>query len=213
MNLARIEQVGRATLYLGDCREILPTLSDIGAVVTDPPYGTGAAPRGGKKSGTLKMDSAPDLPWDDFDVAWVSLIGDAPAAIFCHHGAAGQVSARIGANATFVYIKTNPSPFGTSHELCIARGLDRRSPQHIEAYNAFNGQVHPTQKPIEVMRFICSKVPASLTITDPFMGSGTTGVAAVEMQRRFIGVEINKTYFDIACRRIEQAQRQFQLAV
>lgn len=106
-----------------------------------------------------------------------------------------------------VYVKSNPSPFGTSIEACVTRGFGRRAPQHIEAYNAFNGQVHPTQKPLEVMEFVCRRAPSG-TILDPFMGSGTTGVACVKLGRKFIGIEIERKYFDIACARIEKAYAQ-----
>jgi len=70
------------------------------------------------------------------------------------------------------------------------------------------GKVHPTQKPIELMRWCVDKVPSAQTVLDPFMGSGTTGIAAVKLGRRFIGIEIDQRYFDIACRRIEDAAKQ-----
>jgi len=70
---------------------------------------------------------------------------------------------------------------------------------------------HPTQKPIGVMKWAIDHVPNAETILDPFMGSGTTGVAAVQMGRKFIGIEREPKYFDIACERIENAQRQAQM--
>ncbi len=72
------------------------------------------------------------------------------------------------------------------------------------------GGDHPTQKPAAVMRFTIDKlkVPAGGVIMDPYMGSGSTGVAAVQMRHPFIGIEIEERYFDIACERIEKAQRQ-----
>ena len=72
---------------------------------------------------------------------------------------------------------------------------------------------HPTQKPIGVMKWCIGHLPHGETILDPFMGSGTTGVAAVQMGRDFIGIEREAKYFDIACRRIEQAQRQGDLFI
>ena len=208
----RIERIGTAELHLADCREVLPTLSGVDAVVTDPPYGTGCAPRGGKRAGTVALDSAPALGWDAFDLRWLDVLGEVRAlAVFCHHAMIADVAQAIGADATFAYVKSNPSPFGTSWEACVSRGLDRTSPQHVIAYNAFNGQQHPTQKPVEVMEFIVSR--ASGVVLDPFMGSGTTGVACARLGRRFIGIEIEPRYFDIACKRIEQAQRQPDLFV
>lgn len=90
----RVERIGNATLYLGDCREILPTLSNIDAVVTDPPYGTGCAPRGGKAAGTISLSKVPVLEWDTFDLSWLKLAPGA-VAIFCHHAMIGEIAYAI----------------------------------------------------------------------------------------------------------------------
>ncbi len=72
-----------------------------------------------------------------------------------------------------------------------------------------DGKEHPTQKPIEVMVRCIQELPNNTrTILDPFCGSGTTGVACVKLGRRFIGIEIEERYFNIACRRIEEAYKQ-----
>ena len=193
--------------YLGDCREVLPTLGSVDAVVTDPPYGTGCAPRGGKTAGSISFESVPELSWDTLDVSWIDDLPHAAIAAFCHPATAPALGARMRSNGLLVYVKSNPNPFGTSIEVCVTRGIGRRSPQHVVAYNAFNGQVHPTQKPLEVMEFVCRRAPGE-TILDPFCGSGTTGVAAVKLGRKFIGIEIHEPYFDIACRRISDALKQ-----
>jgi site-specific DNA-methyltransferase (adenine-specific)/modification methylase len=192
------------TLYLGDCREMLPTLGTVDAVVTDPPYGTGCAPRGGKTAGSIRFDRTPDLSWDTLDVSWMDMLPSSAIAAFCHPATVPVLGNRMKSDGLLIYVKSNPSPFGNSIEACVTRGFNRRSPQHIEAYNAFNGQEHPTQKPLEVMEFVCLRAPIG-SILDPFMGSGTTGVAAVKLGRRFIGIEIDPRYFDIACRRIQAA--------
>ena len=71
------------------------------------------------------------------------------------------------------------------------------------------GKLHPTQKPVALMRWCLEFLPDDAeTILDPFMGSGTTGVACVQLQRKFIGIELDETYFDIACKRIEEAYKQ-----
>jgi DNA modification methylase len=86
--------------------------------------------------------------------------------------------------------------------------------QPVRAFNyshgalASEGKEHPTQKPLPLMKWCIGFLPNAETILDPFMGSGTTGVAAVQMGRRFIGIEREAKYFDIACKRIEDAQRQ-----
>jgi site-specific DNA-methyltransferase (adenine-specific)/modification methylase len=72
---------------------------------------------------------------------------------------------------------------------------------------------HPTQKPIGVMKWVITLCPKSQTILDPFMGSGTTGVAAIQMGRKFIGIEREPKYFEIACKRIEQASKQIDMFV
>ena len=77
--------------------------------------------------------------------------------------------------------------------------------------NKEGSNIHPTQKPISLMKAVLAYFPECETILDPFMGSGTTGFAAVTMGRKFIGIERDTGYFDIACKRIEQAQRQGQL--
>ena len=202
--------IGDCELYLGDCRDVLPTLEKVDAVVTDPPYGTGCAPRGGRTAGTINFESVPALPWDRFSLDWIPLIKSSPAAIFCHYKMHRALAEALDTDCIFVYVKTNPSPFGSSFELCIARDFNRKSPQHIASYNAFSGQEHPTQKPIDVMEFICDRAPHGI-ILDPFMGSGTTGVACVRLGRRFIGIEIEERYYSIACRRIEDAYRQGDL--
>src|SRR5262249_37565489 len=105
----RVEQIGDATLYGGDCRESLRTRGRVDAVVTDPPYGTGCAPRGGIKAGTINFADTPDLDWDQFDIGWLESIGqDIPLAIFCHHKMIGKLAYAINADATFAYIKSNP---------------------------------------------------------------------------------------------------------
>jgi DNA modification methylase len=75
----------------------------------------------------------------------------------------------------------------------------------------YKGKHHPTMKPVDLMTWCIQRAGAPETILDPFMGSGTTGVAAIQLGRKFIGIEREEKYFDIACRRIEQAAKQGQL--
>lgn len=70
---------------------------------------------------------------------------------------------------------------------------------------------HITQKPLSIVQDLCAVAPTGGLVLDPFMGSGTTGVAALRSGRRFIGVEIEPAHFDVACRRIEEASRQAAL--
>lgn len=204
--------IGNATLYHGDCLEILPTLPKVDAVITDPPYGVGGSPkRGGKRAGSLDYSSGTGgvvFPWDVRDDSWLAFCAEGQAAVFCSPSAIATLAPLMGADGMLVYVKTNPHPCGSSFEPCLTRGLGVGG-RHVAAYNAENGQQHPTQKPEAVMRFVVCR--AGQTILDPFMGSGTTGVACMNLGRKFIGIEIERKYFDIACERIENAQRQERL--
>lgn len=209
--VSRVEQIGNATLYLGDCREILPTLPKVDAVITDPPYGNGCAPRGGKTAGSVDLKSGGVPEWDIRSDEWMDLTRGIPSAVFCAQATMFQTATALGADGSLIYAKNNPSPFGTSYEPCLIRGIKRpRQWQHWQGYNAENGMEHPTQKPLALMEWIVGLVPGGL-ILDPFMGSGTTGVACMNLGRKFIGIEIEAKYFEIACRRIEDAQRQGRL--
>lgn len=189
------------TIYHGDCREILPHV-EADVVVTDPPYGAGCAPRGGRFSGTMDLDSAQRPAWDKFDAGWASL-WRGPAAVFCAERSVYMLGSAIGADGLLLYVKSNPNPLGSSYEPCVTRGFRSCGKKHITAYNAFNGQVHPTQKPVEVMRFVLGHAPPGVVL-DPFMGSGTTLRAAKDLGRKAIGIEIEERYCEIAAKRLAQ---------
>ena len=84
----------------------------------------------------------------------------------------------------------------------VAR-IFRKRPMNMDG-----GKEHPTQKPVALMAWCIAKATNAKTVLDPFMGSGTTGVACANLGRSFVGIEREKKYFDLACERIEQAQRQ-----
>jgi site-specific DNA-methyltransferase (adenine-specific) len=199
----RIETIGRATLYLGDCRDVLPTLEKVDAVVTDPPYGIGitrsnrlAVSRG--MGGGTWDDETPDLGFI-YELALV-----APQTIMWGGNYFGLPATRC----VLVWDKQNDDRDFADLEMAwtnidgVAR-IFRMRPMNMDG-----GKVHPTQKPIDLMKWCIAKLDNPGVILDPFMGSGTTGVAAVQMGRNFIGIEREPKYFDIACRRIEDAQRQ-----
>lgn len=250
--MGRVETIGNATLYLGDCRDILPTLGKVDAVVTDPPYGTTQN----------NWDTVPDLQamWAQFlavckdDAAFVftaaepfmsDLIQSKRAffkydMVWIKTQAVGHLNARIMPMRNHENIavfgkgritfnpqlrnkpKENIRPvgrrapsenygsFGEFAERSIP--MDKRYPLSAEIYENVNvgeAEGHPTQKPVKMFSdFVSTYSNANEIILDPFMGSGTTGVAAVQMGRKFIGIEREPKYFDIACRRIEDAQRQ-----
>jgi len=224
----RTETIGDAVLHLGDCREILPTLEDNGGIVSDPPYGIALSlGMGGGSKGDGGMWAGVSIAGDD-DTA----MRDTALAI------AGRSFAVFGSprrpppqatRATLVWDKGEHTgagdltlPWKPSFELIYVGGYgwhgERRSGGVIRV-NAVAGCVadrndgkrfHPFEKPVEIMLHLCERAPAG-AILDPFMGSGTTGVACIKLGRKFIGIEIEPKYFDIACRRIEEAWKQPRL--
>jgi len=198
--------IGNATLYLGDCLEILPRLPKVDACITDPPYGIGAS-AGVGKYGRLKTI---DLGWDSCapDAGLIQLVVSAgefvvifggnymelpPTRNFLVWDKGAGFKGRDFAECELAWCSWDANARVLSHDP-LARG-DYRCKEH------------PTQKPVPVMTWAIGHAPKAQTILDPFMGSGTTGVAAVQMGRHFIGIEREPKYFDIACKRIEDAQR------
>lgn len=215
--MSRVETIGDATLYLGDCREILPTLGKVDAVVTDPPYGLGVDRAMNKQGGTQYGRAAAAkrrydaTDWDhappNWMLDWLRDISDWQI-IF-----GGNYFNLPPARCWLVWDKQNGDNAFADCELAWTN-LDKPV-RRIEWM--WNGMLrrggeerggHPTQKPLEVMRWCLGQLPPCRGILDPFMGSGTTGMAAVKAKTSFIGIERHGPYFDMACRRIEEAARQ-----
>jgi DNA modification methylase len=205
--------IGRATLHLGDCRDILDDLQSVDAVVTDPPYGIAMAKRG--TIGSSKAAPVKDYGKDEWDNEPVDpetiakMLEKASFSVIF----GGNYYALPATSCWLVWDKENTGEFADC-ELAwtnIPKAV-RRIRYMWNGMLRANGEPrgdHPTQKPIGVMKWAIGHVPPPAeTILDPFMGSGTTGVAAVQMGRSFIGIEREEKYFQIACRRIEDAQRQ-----
>lgn len=198
-------------LICGDCREVLPTLGKVDAVVTDPPYGvnfdtdyTRFTSGFGVERTTHKEVHGDAEPFDP--APWLSV---APRVVMF---GANIFSNKLPTGSWLVWDKrfTNGKAFLADGEAAwmnagygvyifskTSQGFVR--PEPIQ---------HPTQKPVEVMQWVIEKAGNPETILDPFMGSGTTGVAAVKLGRKFIGIEIEPSYFDIACKRISDALKQ-----
>ena len=206
----RVERIGDATLYLGDCLEILPTLGKVDAVVTDPPYGIGMD---GGKVGRAEYEK---MEWDQkrpSGVVW-AMMNARHRIIWGGNYFADQLPPR---GKWFVWDKKNdPTTFAD----CELAWTDLDGATRIFRW-LWSGPYqerreerwHPTQKPLALMRWCLEQVPDAQTILDPFMGSGTTGVACAKMGRKFIGIEIEERYFDIACKRIDEAYRQADLFI
>ena len=204
----RIEKIGAATLYLGDCREVLPTLPKVDACITDPPYGM-AEKLSGTGSGRWKKlyDAKGGFAWDQ---EAPELVLELPALADRVIIWGGNFFSLPPSRAWLVWNKIIRN-FSTSVCELAWTNLDRP----VDAFDYSHGQLategkqHPTQKPLGLMKWCIEKAGEAdgALILDPYMGSGTTGVAAVQMGRRFIGIEREPKYFDIARRRIEDAQR------
>lgn len=213
----RVEVIGGCELYLGDCVEIMPNLEKVGAVITDPPYGIGVD-RAMHKAGGTQHGSAlaakrhyEATDWDQNpidDHAVRLLLGAGGRCIIF----GGNYFNLPPSRCWLVWDKKVNGEFADC-ELAWTN-LDKPV-RRIEWM--WNGMLrkggeernsHPTQKPLGVMEWCLTHVPDAETILDPFMGSGTTGVACVKAGRRFVGVEREESYFDIACERIRKAYAQ-----
>ena len=208
--------IGDCTLYQGDCLEIMPTLGDVEAVVTDPPYGINWVPRVNHRDqlwrDDVAFDPAPFLSVGDYHLFW---------------GGQYFASKLPDCEGWLTWVKrptqhdfSNDQRSYSTTELAWRDWGKARFIAHVwdggmRAGAAENRTFcHPSQKPIEVMEWCIRQVPDDAqTILDPFMGSGTTGVACAKMGRKFIGIELEPKYFDIACKRIEDAYAQPDLFV
>jgi len=214
--LLRTETIGDATLYCGDCREILPTLPCVDAVVTDPPYGMALNTDGTRFSGghpdSQKRRSAgkayPAIVGDDAPFDPAPFLGFQSVILW----GLNHFSERLPQGGGLVWLKRNDDALGSflsDAELGWEKGKTgvfcfRSYPQSMAT-----DRVHPTQKPVDLMEWCVARTRG--IVLDPFMGSGTTGVACIKLGRKFIGIEIEPKYFDIACRRIEEAWKQPRL--
>ena len=214
----RKEVIGDCVLYLGDCLEVLPTLGPVDAVVTDPPYGIGAA-NGAAIGGTDASGRYARRPrqyaggWDDKRAGDAAIIASLNAAKrhIIWGGNFFTDLLPIGGR-WLIWDKLNSMPSYSDGELAWTsiKGAAVKKFTRCASGLAANrdGRVHPTQKPVDLMVWCLGFVPDATTILDPFMGSGTTGVACAKLGRSFIGIEIDEGYFEIACKRIEEAYRQ-----
>ena len=205
---------GRVVLYNADCLDVLPTLGKVDAVITDPPYGIGfvSTYRNSIDYGGIRGDDQPFDPAPLLRHKQTILWGGNNYADKLPIGGWIVWDKRLSAQAD----KILGSPFELAW--CSRPTTFRMiRAQHCGAKNADapNGEVanqprfHPTQKPIVVMEACLQVFSKAQTILDPFMGSGSTGIACLRQGRSFIGVEIEAKYYEIAKRRIlaELAQK------
>lgn len=214
--------IGNAELWLGDCRDILPLLPKVDAVITDPPYGISIdrqmAASSGTKSGGMLARKGEYIAsgWDDApmsnDVAEILIRLGKEVVLW-----GGNYYGLPASQCWLVWDKQVNGNFAD----CELAWTNMKKPVRKFAW-MWNGMLrqggeqrngHPTQKPLALMKWCIEQTGNPQTILDPFMGSGTTGVAAVQMGRKFIGIEREPKYFDIACKRIEDAQRQVDMFI
>lgn len=243
--MSRIERIGDATLYLGDCLDILPTLPKVDAVITSPPYNTlnpDAKPSGihaerstgvnkflSKQGGYFDQRneadyqhwqrkslevflSAAHIVWINHKTRYRDGIGIHPLTFYNAPLFAEVIWDRGGSMAL------NCGRYAPSHEYWFAFGRPRvwnnDGNKLLTVWRIPPGgdkdedNDHPCPYPTKLVRPLVASCVGDLGAADPFMGSGTTGVACANLGRKFIGIEIEPKYFDIACERIDNAYRQ-----
>lgn len=201
-------RIGDATLYCGDALQVLPTLPKVDAVITDPPYGINAA-----RTRNSQKDGWVDYGCDGWDK-------ERPGReVFDLIRAAAPLQVVWGGNYFTDYLPPSQKwlswdkgqdGFSLADFELAWTSIDAacRRLHYPRALALKDGKEHPTQKPLAVMRWCIEQAGKPETILDPFAGSGTTGVAAVEMGLRFVGIEREPRYFEVMCRRIAQAYAQ-----
>ena len=231
----RVERIGRATLYLGDWREV-PDLQTPAAIISDPPYGqrlkTNVRGNGGRTTGSggpikerpvpyptgivgddKPFDPAPLLTMAETVVLWGAhkFSDRLPEGSWLCWDKMPNGKIRDQGDGEAAWVNQRGRPLRIFRHLwdglCIAGGYETRNERKGQAAAP---RCHPTQKPVDLMAWTIAqaRVPSGGLILDPYMGGGSTGIAAVLAGHDFIGVEIEPLYFEAACERIDKAQRQ-----
>lgn len=204
--------IGNATLYHGDCREILPTLPKVDSVITDPPYGLGAkwSGSGSKTNKKWRFSASEIMAWDMEAPVWVPELATFADEVIIWGGNYFPMPPN---RCWLVWDKKQNDSFTSGQCELAWTNLDKtiRTFRFAQCELANEGKKeHPTQKPLALMEW-CFKWVSGQLVLDPFMGSGTTGVACINLGRSFIGIERERKYFDIACERIAAASAQGRL--
>jgi len=204
--------IGNCRLILGDCLEVMPALGRVDAVLTDPPYGIGMS---GGNVGYKGFNNFVRKDWDneapDIAISYIKNIGvdyiiwggnyfDLPPArcyLVWDKGAGFKGRSYAESELALTSLDANARTFTYDP---LARG-------------DYKGKKHPAQKPIALMKWCLGFLPNAETILDPFMGSGTTLVACAKLGRKGIGIELDESYFEIACKRVKEAYLQPDLFI
>ena len=214
--MTREEIIGDCRLILGDCREILPTLDKVDAVVTDPPFGVGNFVQ---TSGRLRgrgENMGKSVVWNDFppDESFFKFL----QTISKHRiiWGANFFNCFEDRGGAIVWIKRQSMPNFSKADIASCTHYQKTEVVEIPWTNftvAHKAETyHPAERPVELYEWCIDYLSNScITFLDPFFGSGSTGVACVRKGKKFTGIEIDPKYFDIACRRIEEAVKQPRL--
>lgn len=215
----RREVIGDATLYLGDATELLSVLRGDEAILGDPPYGMKRHGRyqRGTRSSNSQMPGARSRRFGEkiigdtvqFDPSpWITF----PQAILW---GSNHYAYRLPVGTTLVWIKRFDSGFGSflsdAEVAWMKGGHGVYCKRDLSLQGGHFARAHPTEKPVSLMHWCIERFSDAPCIVDPYMGSGTTGVAATQLGRSFIGIEIDPVHFETACRRIEEAYKQPRL--
>jgi site-specific DNA-methyltransferase (adenine-specific) len=231
----RVERIGNATLYLGDCLELLRSMPDclrVDAVITDPPYGvqfTGKVAK--QRDGSLTKGEDGYLGFEDTPEYIASVV--VPAI---NLSMARSLRGAVTPGTKNMWLYPRPADVGTFYSAAgtgltswgfccsqpilfygkcpyLERSMGARANSMGQSYpNDANESGHPCAKPLPQMRWLVNRVSMEgETVFDPFMGSGTTGVAAVQLGRKFLGIELNQRFYEVALERLTNAQRQERL--
>lgn len=215
--MSDIVRIGDATLYHGDCLEILPTLDKVDAVVTDPPYGIDVETNNKwreaidgthrNKYSKVKNDDKPFDPSPLLAIGGKHLFwGANHYANYLPHSKGWIIWNKRDAGSSGMH---SDAELAWTNAIGKTRCWNQFWQGNFRPMERQHGFVHPTQKPVKLMEFCIGLVEG--LVFDPFMGSGTTGVACANLGRKFIGIEIERKYFDIACERIDAAYAQGRL--
>lgn len=202
--------IGNATLWHGDCREILPTLPKHDLLLTDPPYGIDYSNSGGFSQSSGWKDWRGSADWDkERPPSWLFGLMQEKAAESIIWGGNYFTDLLRPTMRWLVWDKGQRDfsladcEFAWSSQQAAARVLTLPRAEALQ-----DGKEHPTQKPVRLMAWCLEMHKKARTVVDPFMGTGTTGVACAQLGKAFTGIERERKYFDIACERIARAQAQ-----
>ena len=211
MAIVKEENLGGQRLILGDCLEVMPLLDTFDAVVTDPPYGIneGGGKFRGRKGGNHRVHIKKN--WDNSRPSkeFFNLIfGKSENQIIW--GGNYFTDLLPPSKGWLYWSKLMGGDFADGE---LAYTSLNRALRQFTLCNKMAGKLHPTQKPDALMEWCLSFVADAKTILDPFMGSGTTLVACQKLGRQGTGIELDPDYFEIACKRVDEATRQPDLFV